>query len=365
MRIAFILTYPIYHDSVPFKQWLAQPCRERRLAGLFASCGHDVEFWGIGEEEFHRSYAECGSEFMLRIFRVARKRSRSKRDVSDDLVDHARTFNADLHVLKGVDGGAGTLLIKNYLKEKKRSLVFILGGGYQSRYHALAKIVFYESDEQKRRLMEPGWRVWQTPPAEEALIRLPKWVDAGFVPQTQAKEWDILIIGRLIRKIKNFEPLGSLAGNFSVAVIGDGEDAQRLQAAFPKVHWLGFIPNRELPGYINRARLLMHTGLREFYPRVVAEAMSCGVPCAAFSGLVGRDVIPAGCGLLMDRNNYITPLKKLIEEPERLHLMGKQATRHAHEHIGRDPCKKAIQQMFDRLATAQRALEFNDRTVDR
>lgn len=351
MRFAFILTYPIYYDSVPLEQWLAQPCRERWLAGLLAASGHHVELWGVGEEESHRSYTACDGEFMLRIFKVNRKAHQSKHDSSDTLVDHARKFNADLHVLKGVDGGAGTMLIRKLLKKESRPLAFILGGGYQSRYHSLARIIFYESDVQKQHLLAPRWRFWQAQPAAEALIRLPKWVDTKvFAPQTVAKEWDILIIGRLIRRVKNYDALGSLAENFNVAVIGDGEDAQRLQAAYPKVRWLGYVPNRELPGYINRTQVLMHTSLREFYPRVVAEAMSCGVPCVAFSGLVADDVIPARCGLLLNRNDYITPLKKLMGDPRRLHEMSEQALQHAHKQIGREPCKIAMKQMLDRLA---------------
>ncbi len=351
MRIALILTYPLYYDGVPMDQWIAQPCRERRLAGLVAAEGHRVEFWAVGKEETHFACNDCGGKFTIRIFKADHKGRRTKHDASDLLVDHARAFNADLHILKGVDGGAGTLLIRNYLKKRRCSLALILGGGYQSRYYSLARIVFYESEVQKRRLMAPGWRFWQTKPDTKAFIRLPKWVDNQvFVPQNLQKKWDILIIGRLVQRKKNYDALGILSEHFRVAVIGDGDDAPRLRASYPKVQWLGFVPNRELPGYINRAHLLMHTSLREFYPRVVAEALTCGVPCVAFAGPIAEDVIPVECGLLLDPKDYISPLGELLGDKERRRKMGEQAVRHARAHIGKEACLTALKKMFGRVA---------------
>lgn len=357
MRIAFILTYPLYYDGVPFDQWLSQPCRERRLAGLVAAKGHCVEFWAVGQEDFRLTSTDCGGDFTIRIFKVNRRRRRTKYDASEFLVNHAKNFNADLHILKGVDGGTGTFLIRKYLKIKRGPLAFILGGGYQTRYHSRARIVFYESDMQKKRLMEPGWRFWQTKPAAKALIRLPKWVDDQvFGPQKLEKVWDILIIGRLVRRNKNYDALGVLSKHFRVAVIGDGEDAHRLRTTYPKVKWLGFIPNRELPKYINRAYLLMHTSIRDFFPRVVAEAMTCGVPCAAFAGPIAEDVIPAGCGLLLDRKDYISCLGELLGDKKRLRRMGEQALRHARVNIGKKACEATLKKMFDLLAESPRSV---------
>lgn len=351
MRIAFILTYPLYHDGVSIDQWLAQTCRERRLAGLVAAMGHRVEFWAVGEDETHVDCEVHGGEFAIRIFKANRRGQRAKHDASDMLVNHARMFNADLHVLKGVDGGVGGLLIREYLEKARRPLAFILGGSCQSRYHSLARIVFYESDVQKRQMMTPGWRFWQTKPHEKSLIRLPKWVDNQvFVPQRFEKKWDILVIGRLFRPYKNYDALGPLSSHFRVAVAGDGEDAHRLRTTYPGVQWLGFVPNRQLPGYINRARLLMHTSFKDFYPRVIAEALTCGVPCVAFAGSIAEDVIPAGCGLLLNRKEYMVSLKKLLTDETGLEQMGERALQHARAHIGRDACLIALKKMFDRLA---------------
>ncbi len=351
MRLAFVLTYPLYYEPIPIDQWIDQPCRERRLAGLAAAQGHKVELWAVGRENIQLVGTGCHADFTIRIFKTNRKGKRPKYDASDSLVEHAEKFNAELHILKGVDGGAGTLLNRNYLTKRHRPWAFILGGGYQSRYLYSAHTVFYESDVQKTRLMAPGWRFWQSKPATKALVRLPKWVDNQvFGPQDIEKKWDILIIGRLVKRYKNYEALGPLSAHFRVAVIGDGDDALRLQAAYPKVQWLGYKPNRELPGYINQARVLMHTSRKEFYPRVIAEALTCGVPCAAFAGSIAEDVIPAECGLLMTHTDYITSLGTLLDDKKRLQHMGEQALNHARVHIGKNACQNALKKMFDRLA---------------
>ena len=350
MRIAFILTYPLYHDGIPIDQWLVQTCRERHLAGLVAARGHRVEFWAVGKEETHVACEVHGGEFTIRIFKANRMGKRAKHDASDMLVNHARIFNADLHILKGVDGGVGDLLIREYLEKDRRPLAFILGGSYQSRYHSLARIVFYESDVQKQGLMASGWRFWQTRPTAKSLIRLPKWVDNQvFASQSFEKKWDILVVGRLFRPYKNYDALGPLSSYFRVAVAGGGEDAHRLRSTYHKVQWLGFVPNRKLPEYINRARLLMHTSFKDFYPRVIAEALACGVPCVAFAGAIAEDVIPAECGLLMNRKNYIVSLNELLRDEMRLGQMGEQALQHARAHIGKEACLVALKKMFDRL----------------
>jgi glycosyltransferase involved in cell wall biosynthesis len=292
-----------------------------------------------------------GGEFAIRIFKANRTGNRTRQDASDMLVDHARIFNADLHILKGVDGGVGSLLIREYLEKDQRPLAFILGGSYRSRYHSLARIVFYESDVQKQRLMASGWRFWQTRPTARSLIRLPKWVDDQvFAPQRMEKKWDILVVGRLFRPYKNYDALGPLSAHFRVAVIGDGEDAHRLRTTYPEVQWLGFVPNYKLPEYINRARLFMHTSFKDFYPRVIAEALSCGVPSVGFAGSLAEDVIPAGCGMLLNPKDYIVSLKELLSDETGLEQMGERALQHARAQIGRDACLAALNKMFNRLA---------------
>jgi glycosyltransferase involved in cell wall biosynthesis len=353
LRVAVVLTYPLYHASpvMTVKKWLEQPDRERMAAALIAQMGHQVELWAVGEiaDEINEK------DYKIRIFKPNKKRKKSKYHFSEALVAHARQLAADLHILKGVDGGVGTFLLKNYLEPYKRWFGFIIGGEYHSTYVPRAEIVFYETQKQKQILQSPGWRRWRKKIPRENLVRMPKFIDTRvFCPMDQKpKKWDILVVGRLIPGYKNYDVLGLLSGQFRVAMAGDGPKAAQLRALYPKVDWLGYIPNLQLPQYYNRSHLFMHTGFRDFYPRVIAEAMACGLPCIAFDRTIAREVLPSGCGLLVPHRIFIPPILELLKDKKRLQKMGQQARLHALKHMGKDACQKALEEMFLRLDERQ------------
>ena len=354
MRAAVVLTYPLYHDSpvMTVERWLEQPDRERMIAALMAQMGYQVELWAVGEiaAEFDEK------DFKIRIFEPNKKSKKSKYHFSETLVTHARGFAADLHILKGVDGGVGTFLLHNYLKPSKRLFVFIIGGEYYSKYVPEAGIVFYETQKQKQMLQSPGWRCWRKKIPGENLVPMPKFIDTQvFCPMDQEpKKWDILVVGRLIPGYKNYDALDLLSRQFRVAVAGDGPEEARLRERCPNVDWLGYISNLQLPQYYNRSYLFMHTGLRDFYPRVIAEAMACGLPCIAFDRTIVPEVLPTDCGLLVQPRNFIPPILDLLEDKKRLREMGQQARKHVLKHMGKDACQKALEEMFLRLDERQK-----------
>jgi len=358
MRIAILFTYPIYYTSVTITagQWLKEPDRERQIAAMMTRMGHQVELWAAGEtDKTVIQPAGNNKNYTIRIFKTNAKGKKSKYHFSDELVEYARAFAGDFHILKGIDGGAGTRLLRQYLCRRKniRPFGFIIGGGHYSRYVPLAEVVFYETGPQKQVLQLPGRRLWRERVREENLIRLPKWVDTDvFCPrENPVKEWDILVVGRLIPRIKNYEALGLLSRHFRVAAAGDGPEETRLRSLYPGIHWLGHIPHRELPGCFNRARLFMHTSFRDFYPRVIVEAMACGVPCAAFSEGITAEVLPRECGILVNTRDFIRPLLELLNDEKRLLKMGRQSREYVLEHAGNHACEKAVKKMFHRLET--------------
>ena len=361
MRIAVVMTYPLYHafSSLTVDEWLKQPDRERFLAAVMAEMGHQVELWAAGDtgNSGNANPVEKieipGDGFKTHIFPAVKKGKKTKYHYSEALVAHAREFNADIHILKGVDGGVGTYLLRTVLVPNRRSYAFIIGGEYYSADVPGAEIVFYETEWQKQRLESPGWfRPRKRVPAG-SLIRLAKYIDTDlFCPMPgEEKRWDILVVGRLIPRYKNYDALGMLSRRFRVAVIGDGARLEQLKALYPGVEWLGYVPNVQLPRYYNRAHVFMHTGFRDYYPRVIAEALACGIPCVAYSPGIAPDVLPPGCGLLVPRRNFVAPIQDLLVDKERMRQMGIQARSHALAHIGKDACKKALQEMFARLET--------------
>lgn len=337
MRFAFVQTYPIYHDGVPVDEWISINGREMAMAAHLAGVGHDVEFWAVGERGETLAMGGPGSpSFPLRIFPPRRLGGRTGGHVSPGLVGRAREFQADLHLLKGTNGGAGLFLLGDFLVPSRREFAFILGGGHYSRAVPMARFVFYQSLVQRVRLEDPGSRFWRKAVPSDRLIYLPKAVDCGlFSPEPETvKEWDILVACRLVDRIKNLGVLGRLGRHFRVAVAGSGPDEARLRKRFPGIAWLGRVPHAGLPAVMRAARIFMHTGLREDAPRVVSEALSCGVPVVAFAGRIAPEAVPPGCGLLVPERDPIPTLAALLADEPSRQTMGRAARAHAVAHTG-------------------------------
>jgi glycosyltransferase involved in cell wall biosynthesis len=367
MKIVIVLTYPVYYDGIDLTQWLKQPCRERQMAAIMADMGHEAELWAVdhidGDEhqidnDVHQTIngnelQEKGA-YKVRIFKPDQTPSRQKAHFSQAMEDYAHRHNADLHLLKGVDGGIGQHLIKVYLKKNRKKYGFIIGGGFYTHNVPKAEIVMYESEAQKQKLMRPGFMFWRKPVPEQNLIRLPKLIDTElFTPYSpypsESKTYDILVTGRLISRVKNYDAVGMLSRRLRVAVAGDGADAARLKKLYPDVRWLGHVPNQHLPRYLNRAHLFMHTSYIDYYPRVIAESLAAGVPVIAFAGIIEPDVLPPECGLLVPKNDFMTPILDLLNHRDRLDEMSRQARRHAIENCGLKSCRDATADLLQRI----------------
>ncbi len=353
MRIAITFTYPIYHDGQAVEHWFNQPTRERLMASLLAEMGHHVEIWAGSDRGGTRNVdGEAEKKgYVMRVFPTQPKEKRTKYHFSTALVQYAREYNPDLVLLKGVDGGLGTRLLRHYLRPEHRSFGFIIGGEYYSSDVPRASVVFYETERQKQLLKFPRPRWFKRPVDDEALVRLPKYLDLELfrpVPN-ETKSWDILVVGRLVPNFKNYDALGRLSRRFRVAVAGGGSRAESLRAQYPEVEWLGPVIYEELPRFYNRARLFMHTSFRDFYPRVIAEAMACGLPCVAFDDAIAPDVILPGCGLRLHRKNFIVPIRELLDNPGQLEKMATNAREYAKENVGAAACRKAVLEMMRRL----------------
>lgn len=364
MRVAIIPTYPLYYDfpGMTVEEWMAQPNRERWLVSLMADMGHEAELWAIGEKDsFIQCTGEEGGKYRVRIFEANREHKRAKCHYSESLTDYAREFAADLHLLKGVDGGAGIHLLRNYIKKRpaaahrRPGYGFIIGGGFESPFMKDAGVVFYETEIQKQKIRFPGpkWQFWRKGPAENGMIKFPKFIDTElFRPREEIeKTWDILVVGRLVSRVKNYDAVMELARHFKVGVAGDGPELERLRSQCPAADWVGYVSNSQLPQYYNRARMFFHTSFIDYYPRVIPEALACGVPVAAFEKVIAADVLPPSCGLRVPFDRYIESVRQLLSDSRRLSGMQKNAREHALEHTGKKACKKAVEEMFKRLET--------------
>jgi glycosyltransferase involved in cell wall biosynthesis len=349
VKIALVQTYPVYHDGVAIEEWLGRHGREQWMAEYLAGLGHEVEFWAVDDKERESLRpAPGGQAYVFRAFIPDSRRGPSRRHRSAALLEHARRFRADVHILKGVDGGVGRRLLAAYLVPEGRGFAFICGGGARGRYVPEAKFVFYEAEAQRTLLLAPRRRPWRAPRPAGRLIFLPKAVDTDlFTPGPAGpKDWDLIGACRLVNRLKNLDAVGCLGRRFRLAVAGSGPDEARLKRKYPEVDWLGLVPFRDLPRVFHRARAFFHTGVREFWPRAVPEAMACGLPVVAFSGKITRQVVPADCGLLVRPGDLLPAVTDLLGDEERLRSMGRRARAFVEGRMDRTSCRGPLDEML-------------------
>lgn len=348
MKIVYVQTYPVYHEAGGEQEWLALSNRDKWMPALTAGAGHQVELWAAGSRALDTT---IGFDDMpgvpVRIFPADPGGARSKHHTSRALSEAARQAGAGLFVLKGMDGGVGVHLARSALIPGGRPYAVVIGGEVWHPIARHARWILYETAAQTRLLARPGYRFWRGAVSPERLVHLPKSVDTKvFRPlDEQEKPYDIIGMGRLIGYYKSYEALRRLARSHRVAVLGGGPMLERFRRECPEIHWLGPVAHNRVPQYLAQARLFFHSGLRDWFPRAVAEAAACGVPPVGFAEAIGEDVIPEKIGLRVTRKNYKEPVARLLDDPGCLEAKARAAREHAERYWHKRSCTEAIRRM--------------------
>ena len=90
-----------------------------------------------------------------------------------------------------------------------------------------------------------------------------------------------LFVGRVSYE-KNIDAFLALDLPGSKVVCGVGPVLDTLRKRYPRVHWLGLLPRDELARVYAAADLFVFPSRSETFGLVMAEAMACGTPVAAF-----------------------------------------------------------------------------------
>ena len=326
MRIVYIQSYPIYHDNVTDEAWMKIENRDKWMPGITAEMGAEVEIWVVSERNSVQHYKFGDVSVLIRFFERSSSGEKTKFDFSLDLIDYAHQHPPDHFVIKGVDGGVGVELLKQFIIPEKIPFSFVIGGKYHSKFNKLASLIFYESDRQFLQLSKKRWLLVPGIPARK-LFKLPKSVDTEvFKPASHThKEFDIITMGRLIPYYKNYQALFELSSTFRVAVIGGGELLDEFRLEYPGIEWLGHINHHEIPKYLSKGRVFIYSSKRDYFPRAIAEAVSCGLPIAAFDDSISNDVVQPNFGVLLNNRNYTNQMADFLSDDKRLIEMGKIA----------------------------------------
>lgn len=336
MRIVYVQTYPIYHDGHSLEGWLELENRDKWMPALTSVMGHNTELWCAGKKSLTHTYQwDHQTSFTIRVFKSDPKFGNSKRDQCSEMVRYAKSTETDLFLLKGVDGGVGLQLLKKHILPQNKPFIFIVGGEFQSPYNSKAFSILCESEYQLKQLKaeRPWYKTLFGNRSNSNSYILPKSVDTDlFSPdQTKSKKWDVISMGRLISYYKDYSALEALSHTCSVAMIGDGPEADSLREKMPQITWLGYVPNHKVPDYLTQARCFFHTSLNDFFPRVIPEAVSCGLPVIAFQDAIKADVLPSHIGLRISKEDVNNQINHLLQDKDRLKTMGMNARNHAVE----------------------------------
>lgn len=148
----------------------------------------------------------------------------------------------------------------------------------------------------------PDFLVHHGVPRSKIVVVPALYIDtATFKPQDEPKEYDAILVARLDpnKGIDLFLDVLKYAGLVGL-VVGEGPLLRHAQWRARKerirVHFHGFARDAaEVALLMNRSRVLLMTSLNEGGPRVVVEALACGVPAVATPVGIVPDVLSPEC----------------------------------------------------------------------
>lgn len=125
-----------------------------------------------------------------------------------------------------------------------------------------------------------------------------------------------LCVGRVSYE-KNLEAFLDLDLPGSKVVYGVGPLLEKLRAKYPRVHWRGVVPRRELPRIYSAADVFVMPSRSETFGLVMLEAMACGTPVAAYPEAGPLDVVGDSDAGVLDDDLRIAALNALSVPRER------------------------------------------------
>jgi alpha-1,3-rhamnosyl/mannosyltransferase len=127
-----------------------------------------------------------------------------------------------------------------------------------------------------------------------------------------------------------------LRAAFEMAVAGSGgwgdpDMLMRLRAGIPGVRYLGYVPEREMPGLTAAATLFAYPSLYEGFGLPVAQALAARVPVVT-SNVSSLPEVAARGGVLVDPRSpaeTAAALARLLENPELRQTLAAEGAAHA------------------------------------
>jgi len=358
MNIIYVQSYPVYHDLIDEHEFVEIANRDKWMPALTSQRGYPSELWAGGNQTMKTEWQYDNLPSVpVRIFKTDQTDGKSRNHTSRALIQAAAESGADLFVIKGMDGGIGIQLVREVLIPKRIPYAIVIGGEW---YHPIVKqavAVLYETEYQFQQLTRRTIRFWRTVVPEKKMIHLPKSVDTRhFAPDPETgKTHDVIAAGRLISNYKNYQALFELSKKHKIGVIGGGPMLPQFRRKYPEITWFGPVAYAEIPAYLNKGKVFFHSGYRDHYPRTISEAAACGVPPVAFDDIIQSDVIPEKIGLRVSKDNFVSRISELLDNPEELKRKSSAARVHAEKNLHHLSSLPAIREMISRVHSSRNA----------
>ena len=153
-----------------------------------------------------------------------------------------------------------------------------------------------------------------------------------FKPTHLEKEWDIIFVA----KLESQKNIGLVAEVFKeikgkILIIGMGsldhliKDAVKINSG---ITWKERVDNIDLPNYYNRSKIFVLLSDHEGNPKVLLEAMACGLTCVVTNVPGIRECIKHeanGIIVTKKKEEIVNTLYGLLNEPSKMDSIGKKA----------------------------------------
>jgi glycosyltransferase involved in cell wall biosynthesis len=167
------------------------------------------------------------------------------------------------------------------------------------------------------------------------------------------KKYDVTYIGRgdrqknlwsLLKAVKYLRDKGKKA---SILMIGkcceNPEIKEFIQKEKLDADLQGSVPSYELPQYLNQSRVFILPSRYEGHPKVLLEAMSCGLPCIGTNVAgIKDDITHLENGYLCETNfkSIADAIDEVLQDKTLREMMGRKARRHILENYSLDKILK-------------------------
>jgi glycosyltransferase involved in cell wall biosynthesis len=171
-----------------------------------------------------------------------------------------------------------------------------------------------------------------------------------FAPDpTTEKKYDLIFVGRsgtqknLYNLLEALFILRERKRSYSLLMVGsccdDKEIRERANHDGLDVTLMGNVPNYQLPVFLNQSRVCILPSLYEGHPKVLLEAMSCGLPCigADVDG-IRQEIDHGKSGFLCDTDpvSISRAVETVLSDEMLQRSLGEKARTHIHEHYSLD-----------------------------